>query len=119
METTVYLEVEEVFRDEHGHLWPGKLMAYEEPAGEIRLDGVRLCTVPEPGRTLQGAGDRVLAFGAQPVENGVRLDVSWVYPVRDGEIMPQPAVPESGIEPVPMVRFREISRAVNDPDADR
>lgn len=117
--TMVYVEIEEVFRDEHGHLWPGKLVAYEQPAGDVRLRGARLCTIPEPGRTLVEAGDQVLAFGVQHAADHVWSEVSWVYPIVDGQVLPQPLVPDSGIEPVPLTRFREICAAAEAPEVGR
>lgn len=117
--TLVYLEVEEIFRDEYVHLWPGKLVAYEQSSGEIRLRGARLCTVPEPGTTLVDSGDRVLAFGVNYLADDPWSELSWVYPVVDGKILPQPRVPDGGIEPVPLTEFRELSRAAEEAGDER
>lgn len=117
--TLVYLEVEEIFRDEHVNLWPGKLVAYEQASGEIRLRGARLCTVPEPGTTLVDSGDRVLAFDVNYRADHVWSDLPRVYPVRNGEILPQPLVPDGGIEPVPLAEFRKLSEAAEGSEDER
>lgn len=117
--TLVYVEIEEIFRNEHGHVWPGKLVAYEQPSGSIELRGVRLCTVPEPGRTLVDTGDRILAFGLQFDADEVWSELSRVYPVVDGEILPQPRATAPGIEPVPLTEFRAISESAGTPEVER
>lgn len=88
--TLTYVEVDEVFRDLYSHLWPGKRVAFEQPTGELQFEGVRLCTIPESGKTIVEAGDEVLAFGVQQAPTAIWMEVSWLYPMVSQKILPQP-----------------------------
>ena len=111
--TMVYLDVEEVFLDRAGFLWPGKLVAFDQTYGDIEIGGVRLCTVPETTDTRAEVGDRFLVFGAQAAIDSTFVSRAETYPIVDGRIVPQPDFPGRTVEPTRIAAFREQQLALD------
>ncbi|MEM7051258.1 MAG: hypothetical protein AAF604_16430 [Acidobacteriota bacterium] len=94
VETLLYIQLEEVFRDVSGRLQPGDYVLWTEPVGRIELDDGYLCTIKPGSLGTPSTGDEV-AFVGRPREPEAE------FPVIDGFVFMPYRIENETIEAVP------------------